>query len=64
MSNPLSQASRYHEFAAECVRLADSAADLPVREGLCSLAVSYLKLAQDELARAEHAAERERTADR
>jgi hypothetical protein len=55
----LIQACRYRDFAAECVRLADLAVEMPVREGFRRLATSYLLLAQAELTRAEAAAERD-----
>jgi hypothetical protein len=59
VSKLLIQACRYRDFAAECVRLADSAVETPVREGFRRLAMSYLLLAQAELTRAEAAAERD-----
>jgi hypothetical protein len=55
VSNPLTKAWRYRDLAAECVRLADIAAELPISEGFRRLARSYLELAQDELLSAEKA---------
>jgi hypothetical protein len=58
MSEPLQMACRYHEFAAECVRLAASVSKAEVRDGFRRLASSYLELAEAELTRAEASAAR------
>ena len=51
MPNALTKAWRYSDLAAESVRLADIATELPMSEGFRRLARSYLELAQAELVR-------------
>jgi hypothetical protein len=56
----LCSASRYRERAAECVRLAEIAADPATRNGYCALAKAYLIMVGDELDKAEQRAQQKR----
>jgi len=58
MSEALQKASRYHDFAAECVKLAAGVSEAEVQDKFRRLASSYLELAQAELTRAEASAGR------
>jgi hypothetical protein len=53
-------ASRFHERAAECARLAELASDAPeLQRGYCHLANCYLLLAQAEISRSEQASDQD-----